>query len=75
MSLLKFLILENSIEHGGNRTHDHQDRNLVLYPLSYMPDLSLIIYFLISRRFDFLKKEEKSLLKENTYLIDSHVYS
>jgi len=39
-----------------------------------MPDLPLIIYFLIDRRFDFLEKEEKSLLKENGYLIDSHVY-
>ena len=31
------LIESNNNEHGGIRTPDPQDRNLMLYPLSYMP--------------------------------------
>ena len=39
------LIRRNSLsiqsnEHGGIRTPDPQNRNLMLYPLSYMPSLS-----------------------------------
>ena|GEM_PF-4398056 len=29
--------MTNIYEHGGTRTPDPQDRNLMLYPLSYIP--------------------------------------
>jgi hypothetical protein len=40
------------IEHGGNRTHDHQDRNLTLYPLSYT--LGVLLFNIEPYYIDFL---------------------
>lgn len=35
--LLAYVTQTALYEHGRNRTCDPQDRNLMLYPLSYMP--------------------------------------